>query len=1210
MTPPTPIGGNSLLGRLPSATHPRSPLDSLRRLQQVSGVARELSASQARYEVQAGQRLLTMGWDHHRQSILTHPTYAVPSAEQEARLQEALGLLETGNPSGYSRSLRWLFVLIHHRLESGGQRAQARNYVNQFLEHLRGFQELINGASNLEPIHQFRYLHGAARIARTLLGRLLADETFSQEQSESVDNLRRELRNLYRSLQDCARRISIENVGEDQVASLLTDVQMRDALLTGNHSEARSLAWRLLEYYENHPLPAESEQTWVHRALREVQEDGLALQLVNSLHQTAPEEESAVSLNSLATELVVQASVAVDTSNEESEEVIQRRYRAFSNVMPALILHYPGHTLLELAQMLADPHRDEEINGLILQASQTHPGLAEALGELRRELEPTDLLETARDAAQHILDLKEGAGSYLLGRIFSEVNNDQYNRIRRLQNLIAQHPSIVRDLALSYDPQDFEGAALELLRSREVAQRHLVGYSRGLGPREQGIVRDILESLSQVEDTQETVNLFVERMLEIFQSDLSDQPDHIFLGIQGSLQILSQTQSLGNDVSISEENHHHISAMMEDMDSFSFGVDRAWGRLFSSESFLSIGAGILAAEFLPGVLLQRAGRYGGRLGRLVEAGHLTRWGHAVNGLASGTTMALVGTTLQHRHRTKQGLHTSASMWARDFGTSAAMNGVIFGTTLPFGAAMTRWLAPQAETGAQVAELSWRRALTLRASTAAFGGTVALGGNVGLRFGMTGEFTTSWDEVAENYMALVLFELGSAAVGRWRRRTGLRYEMRGTEEFQGMSYPEWLQAQREIHLGLDGLSRHPSRNPSANPTQGAEQRFPRFRGLWNRMSQGLAQRFNEFFTVLGPHRVQQINDFADAVVRENPELHHYRDYIRYQIALQEAAAPGSLRQILTPDGDGHYGILDTYYPTIRMDDGVPNLRMVQTSMRGETFASSYPPTDAEITAIQRHLQDVVPTQVHQPSILREITGEPGQILRVYLHPISRKVLSTHTAPDLPDGIRMDLVRMDLAVDPVRRVLTLPPTDGFSGIIEIPYGRILDFYYRQRSRNTRVTLFASPHDAQRDLPFSWSNRQLLRLIRSWNDNILYRTDGQTYQGEGATRTILNRIESGELAGTLNVFVEVGDSSHPQIILAEPGLSGEQLPRLPQNTIQLEGRINALDRTITLPPTSGMEGEGQVVLNLARGGVEIIHPRVTEANLLADPVSGEGS
>ncbi|MDX1386769.1 MAG: hypothetical protein R3257_04205, partial [bacterium] len=280
MSPPIPIGGNSLVGRAPSASYPTSPLDSLRRLQQVSGVARELSQSQAQQDVQAGSQLLTLGWEHHRQSILTHPTYHVPSEAQQARLQEALGLLETGSPSGYSRSLRWLFVLIHHRLAAGGSRQQAGNYTRQFMEHLRGYQDLLGNAPNLQHIHHFRYLHGAARIARTLLGRLTADENFVQQNSSLVDELRAELRNLYRSMQDLARGISVQNSGDGQIAPLVTDVQMRDALLTGNHSEARSLAWRLLEYYQNHPLPAESERTWVHRAIIEVQEDGLALQLI------------------------------------------------------------------------------------------------------------------------------------------------------------------------------------------------------------------------------------------------------------------------------------------------------------------------------------------------------------------------------------------------------------------------------------------------------------------------------------------------------------------------------------------------------------------------------------------------------------------------------------------------------------------------------------------------------------------------------------------------------------------------------------------------------------------------------------------------------------------------------------------------------------------------------------------------------------------
>lgn len=1272
MTGPLHRPTNPLVGQIGTTLSDAPRESSLLQMQQVAGTASRLSSDQEERFRQASSALLQAGSQTHLNSLLTDPQLQGSPGEEDRRLQEALGWVEGGHRLGYYHAFRWLFVLVHHRLDNPQMQNQVVEYLQEFSNRAEQYREFFQNDTSLSPLDQFRYLHHTARIARTLLARVEDSPQFVEAHPRVVAGLRNTLSHIYSDLLDDAQGVAVRQMDHGEISPLATDIQMRQALLTGNFSEARSLAWQLIRFYENNPLASEapeaSEELWIWRAGHEILEDGLAVRLANQLHVTSDAEQTQMMLNSLAAELVVQAAASVDGINREDEATIQNRYEAYSTVVTALILAHPGMGIEEITERLAHEASEEELQDEIDRIAETHPDIAERFEELQADGSES-LLTRARASAVHILECSEGPGADLIQAVFNRSASLTYNPVAQVREAIADYPQIIADLELAYDHGDHEGAALELLRSGDQAILILNQYAMQIDPSHRASVQAIAQALSAPASSEDILNQFTAEMVEIYAAHLRTENEATFAGVVNSLHLINGLEEYADGVPVHEALRNQTGEIIEEMDGFGFGLERAFNNMTTGDSLWSLAAGAAVAEFLPAFMLARAGTTAraGNLGRLVSGGVLTWRARILTGVVTGATMSLVGTSLHHRRRAAEGLETNWGMYGQDLAVSAGMNTVVFGTTMAASAPLARALTPRAGAGATVTRMGLGRRLALRAGTAVLGGTVALGTSVGFRLASSGHLSTSWEEVAENYMAMILFETMAAGM-RWaRHRVGIRAELRGTPQFRGLSRGERIAAMDQIVLtgeaprntgryapetrslgeraqAIEGRQAGRQRarqqleaeladarrnNESERVTELSDQiarldrqerfnldrfRLPLYRNegiqrlheflrfgsrartrLGDAFRNRMAGIFNDFFTVIGQERVQQIDGLVDAMITAEPGMRNYRETLRYQLALREAAAPGSLDTMLAREnGDsGRYLILDGVRPELNFETGVPRLEFVDASTeRGPQASETI--TSRDLQFLSRQIEDMVPGQERQLTILQEINGQPGQVLRLYLHPLTRQIMSIGNRPEIPEGTRFEPLVYDAVVDPVARRILLPPLEEGGAPSELPYGEAMDYYHAQIAQRSRLNPFGSNQPTQGQMrrisPFSWNQAMLARL-----QQMMQPAEAQGFRqpstagGEEANIAQMREvISSGELPSRVWVIVETGPSASRRFLIMDPNTPAEQMPRLPEHHIRLEGDLNRFTQTITLPPTVEMAGQGEVVLNFENATV----------------------
>ncbi len=928
MTPP-PIGiRNFITGGSYQALETPDVSASMQRLQRLSQLGQLSRQAQALQQEAAALRLTTQGHQPHGEAILQG--YSGRTLADLRPLLAGLQLAaQAGNRESYFRAMQLSFVLVHLSLANPESRDESVAFTAQSAELLREYARFIRNSSALSPEEKLRYLFAAAQVARDILGRTAGDASIDGMQGARED-LSAALRDAYTQLQSHHTAHVTANPAGNQYLGILREIQMRQALLQGNLETARQRAMELAEHYAAHPPPEPNpadpaSNNWDHRAARAIARDAEFIQMVGQLNVISGAEDTVATVNGLSYEALQVICSTIDQANEEEVEAIRSRYLALSAAVTALLFTRPGLTLQQVLQALRDPQQARTLRQELELASQQNPSLSELITQARGEQDLEALVRSAQAAAAHVLGLSEGAGRSLLEHLFSQ--NQLLNPIAQVARRLEAQPDLVRALGLRAVPGSplpvNTQYAVELLRRGPAGLRAVQTYAAA---HQSSATDAIIAALQQSGNTQESVNSLIQEMLAASQLEIDDQPDHVVAAVYNLVHVIAETGEVAPGVSVRQELRNQARQFAQQMDGFSFRAGRVAHHLTSVSSLATLGAGILLAEFLPILLISRAGAAGtltrGGL-QLVNGGRLTYTGSMATGLATGLTMSVVGTTLHTRERSAQGLTTH---FGRDLATSAAINGFTFAATIPIARLWSNVLAPTAGEATAVGRITGWRRFFLHGGIAVAGGTIALGTGMLFRYGNTGEFTTSWDEVAENYLSILMWELGAAGVRRVRQRFGLAAELQGAPVFEADSLEPNAGAVRRIH---------------------------------HRLARGFARLGNGMLSNLGEARTRRINEVADRIVQEMLETipaagssdgargptairsHRFREQIARQIALEELSSPGRLDHY-------HDGFFARMLPMIAGEEGshrlifIPRQNLFTTSVESG-FAPPPPPS---------------------------------------------------------------------------------------------------------------------------------------------------------------------------------------------------------------------------------------------------------------------------
>jgi len=871
MTPPHDIR-NFFLGRSSPLFEFGDTAEAMEGLQDQArsiGSAREASATRLR---DASEGLTTLGAGGHGDTIVDSFSMA-ESSSLESMLESVLHQANSGERRSYYDALRIFFVVVHRSLEEGSGQGTAVRQLHRFLATVEDYSIYLRESSDLSSAEKFRFLFAAAQVVRTMLGRVDTVEEPSPELEIVRQNLRDSLISLYSQLENYHDAMLMADPDTVPYTGVLREVQMRRALLENHLDVAFARAEELSAFYQANPPPDFNPEdpatgAWDVRAARALVRDPDFLSLSQQLDQPSAHEDTASLLNGIGFEVLRIVGTSIDLSNEEEESAIQSRYEALSLAISALSLTLPGMTLRQMLELLADQAPSEQIQAEIQGAIEGNETLTRQCHDLLGDRDISTLLPLVREAALHLRSMNQGTASHLLETVLHE--NERPNQIHHLAEALEGHPEMLRSLGIGEALSPREAAAA-LFRRGSVAIERIRQYGAGHpGEEIQGIVT-ILES---DDNRSGALEQFSESLLDSYEMNLDEQPDHLAAAIGAVAQSLAHTEAITDDLSLSEHSRTRARELTEHMEDFWFRAGRVRAHLLSPTSIATVLGGALVSRLLPAMFLTRAGEAGqySLLGmELVNAGRLTRLGATVSGLGTGLAISAISTGMHCQEQRSLGLETHVG---RDFLVSAGINMATFGATMRFSQWYANALRPAAEDAAAVGGLTGWRRMALHLGVPAFGATTAMALGWGHRYYQTREFHTSWDEVAENYLSVLAWELGDAALGRASRYAGLEHEINGRRRFATQP--------------LDGRAG-----------------FARRAG--HVLSQGIVDFGNLLLTNLGTHRAGRVQSAANRMVREMIEAtnggaevsdaairnHPYRSFIARQLAIQEIASPGSL-----------------------------------------------------------------------------------------------------------------------------------------------------------------------------------------------------------------------------------------------------------------------------------------------------------------------------
>lgn len=672
----------------------------------------------------------------------------------EVFVRDSLAAGRRGERVRYYDALTGAFALLQR---AATERVPALTRL--FVATLEEYSNFLQYASDLGTEERLRFLFAAARVGHTYLShfrRPPAGAALPENAEELRATLAAALDEVDAQLQGYHARLAAESYPLlPRLRGVAEILGLRRALYRGDAAAQRRHALALADHLSAHP-PTELDTSWHARAERVLLEDP---EIVAQLrHFDAPSllEGRAVSLNAQALEWLVLAAASLDRANEEPESALRLRYRGFSAVLTALALRHPEWSLEELLRQLRSPDAQAGLVAELNQAQLRNAEIARMLTEARGTQGLAELTAAARETALHVDRLGYGIGRNLLPGILEA--NRRHHPLVQIESEILGTPELSSELGLT---GSLPGR--ELLRRRAQGVEQLREFQTRHPERP---VQGLLRQLQSDGDAPHPAAGMAGELLEAWQGRLREASDHETFALHALFGAVEESREDGG---VPAELRARARALRERAGGTEFRTRRMLGHLFSSSNLIALGAGILAAEFLPTLLITRAGAGGSLALRgipLVARGSLTPWGSVATGLGVGTALSAFGAGAHNLDRYGQGLNTH--FW-RDFGASAGINLVTFGLTIPFSRILQNRLAAGARDPFLVGDGIRSRELAVHAGTVAFGGATALGlGFVG-RGVFGGQWSLSGEEVAENVLSIAMWELGAAGLRHLRGR---------------------------------------------------------------------------------------------------------------------------------------------------------------------------------------------------------------------------------------------------------------------------------------------------------------------------------------------------------------------------------------------------------------------------------------------------------
>ncbi|MFO1462542.1 MAG: hypothetical protein U1F66_02105 [bacterium] len=688
-------------------------------------------------------------------------TYRDQSADQlELFIHRSLALARGGERVSYYDTLSAHFALLQR---SPAERIAA--VTRQFVSAVEEYSNFLRYSPELSTEERMRYLFAAARILHTYWGYLQrppSGVTLPPEAAELRRLLAATLNEVDRQLQDYYPRLQAEGFPDlARLEGVMEIIALRRALFAEDRDAQRSHAIALADYLRSHP-PVATDSSWEARAERGLLEDPQILEQLARFDVPALYEYRSQTLNAYSLELAVLAAASLDRANEEEEGTVRTRYQRLSAVLTAAILRHPEFTLEEQLNRLQNPGEQATLVAELQEAQLQSAELARMLESVRNGQGLAELVVAAREAGQHLQALRGGLGANLLPGILD--GNRRHHPLHRLAAALRDLPQLAQELNLPAHRPEREllrrGRSgiqqVEAFQTRhpELSLQNLFAWldADGRSPHPaEGLTRDLIEA---------------------WQGQLSGTRDHEAFALFSLLHAAAEDRELAPGIRLSGDLRNQASTTAARIEGFEFRARRVLGHLTAPQSLASLGIGILATEFLPSLLIARAGATGSLAFRgfsLVSRGTLTPWGSALTGMGTGLGLSLAGATFSNLERSRLGLRTH---WVRDFLGSGAINLATFGLTIPFSSWLRGRLMPEALQGGEVAALSLNRSMLLHGGTVAFGGATAWGlGYLG-RGVTTGQWQVSGEEIAENLGSLLLWEGGAAGLRSIRSRVNL------------------------------------------------------------------------------------------------------------------------------------------------------------------------------------------------------------------------------------------------------------------------------------------------------------------------------------------------------------------------------------------------------------------------------------------------------
>jgi len=757
MTPPRTIR-NFILG----SSHPLPDLA----LNPAAEANLRLSAS-AISNQEAGTE---MSRDEAADSILLGPsiryreslsgTYRDYNVERlETFIHDSLALARAGQRVSYYDTIAAHFSLLQ-RVPVG----RISGVTRQFVSAIEEYSNFLQYAPGLSTEERMRFLFAAARILHTFWGYLErppANLALPPETPELRRLLRQTLDEVDGQLQAYRGRLQSEGFpGLSRLDGVMEILALRRAMHAQDSDAQRTHALALADYLRNHP-PLAADTSWEARGERSLLEDPEVLQQLQRFDIPALLEYRSTTLNAFSLELFVLAAAGLDRANEVEESAVQSRYRRLSAVLTVAILRHPESTLEEQLNRLTTPTEEASVVAELQEAESSSADLSHMIHEARSGQGLAELAVAARETALHLRELRGGLGAHLLPGILEA--NRRYHPLHRIAAQLQAQPQIASALNLpGLRPES------ELLRrgGHGISQVEIL-------QRQNPALRltELLHLLNSDSRSPHPTEDFSRDLLDAWQEQLHSAADHETFALYSLAHAVAENRELGNGMRLSSELRNRAQNLGARMDSLEFRSRRVLGHLVSPTNLLSVGAGILAAEFLPSLLISRAGA-AGSLGfrglSLVSRGTLTPWGSVLTGLGTGLATTAIGTSLGNIDRARSGLRTH---WSRDFLSSGAVNLATFGLTLPVSNLLRNRLMPSTLSG-EVTALSLNRRMILHAGTVAMGGATAWGlGYLGRGLSQ-GQWNVSGEEIAENVGSILLWEGGSAGLRGIRARLNL------------------------------------------------------------------------------------------------------------------------------------------------------------------------------------------------------------------------------------------------------------------------------------------------------------------------------------------------------------------------------------------------------------------------------------------------------